>query len=115
MRLQRRAMSLLRQTAAASCLLLAAVVASAAAAPTTHTVVIADMKFSPETLTVKPGDTIVWINKDFFPHNARAGDRTFQSPDLETNKTWRYVAAKSGTFTYVCTLHPTMKGTLVVK
>jgi plastocyanin len=115
MRLQRRAMIFLRPAAAAMCMLLALFSASAAAAPTTHTVVIADMKFSPETLTVKPGDTIVWVNKDFFPHNARAADRTFQSPDLDTNKIWRYVAGKSGTYSYVCTLHPTMKGMLVVK
>jgi plastocyanin len=107
-------MTFLRPVVAATCLLLAPFSAGAAA-PTAHTVVIADMKFSPETLTAKPGDTIVWVNKDFFPHNARAADRAFQSPDLETNRTWRYVAGKSGTYSYVCTLHPTMKGTLVVK
>ena len=104
-----------RHFAAAAGLLLAVSSVGAAAASATHTITIADMKFSPEALTVKRGDTIVWVNKDFFPHNARAADRTFQSPDLETNKTWRYVAAKSGRFSYVCTLHPTMKGTLVVK
>lgn len=115
MRLQRCATIFLWPAAAAMCLLLAVCSASVAAAPTTHTVVIADMKFSPETLTVKPGDTIVWVNKDFFPHNARTADRTFQSPDLETSTSWRYVATRVGTFSYVCTLHPTMKGTLVVK
>jgi plastocyanin len=96
-------------------LLFAMHAASAVAAPTTHTVVITDMKFTPDAVIVKRGDTIVWINKDFFPHNARAQDRTFESPDLETSKTWRYVATKPGTFSYVCTLHPTMKGMLVVE
>jgi plastocyanin len=86
-----------------------------AAAADTHTVVIADMKFFPETLAVKRGDTVVWVNRDFFPHNARAKDRTFESPDLGTNKSWRYVATKAGTFSYVCTLHPTMRGTLVIE
>ena len=33
--------------------------------PTTHTVLIKKMKFIPEVLNVKKGDTVVWINKDF--------------------------------------------------
>jgi plastocyanin len=96
-------------------MLLAVSCTGAAAASDTHTVVIADMKFSPESLTVKRGDTIVWVNKDFFPHNARAQGRSFESPDLGTNKSWRHVATKAGTFSYVCTLHPTMKATVTVK
>lgn len=87
----------------------------ALAASATHTVVITDMKFVPETLTVKAGDTVVWVNKDFFPHTATAQDRSFDSRDLATKKSWKYVATKKGTFSYVCTLHPTMKATLVVK
>lgn len=87
----------------------------AIAASGTHTIVIADMKFVPETLTVKPGDTVVWVNKDFFPHTATAQDRSFDSSDIATNKSWKYVATKKGAFSYVCTLHPTMKATLIVK
>ena len=87
----------------------------ALAAPTTHTVVIAAMKFEPESLTVKRGDTILWINKDFFPHSATAQDRSFDSGDIGTNQSWKYVAKKDGTLPYICTLHPTMKGTLTIK
>ena len=85
------------------------------AASTTHTIVIADMKFVPETLTVGPGDSIVWVNKDFFPHTATAQDKSFDSRDIATNKSWKYVATKKGTFPYICKLHPTMKATLIVK
>jgi plastocyanin len=88
---------------------------NAFAASTTHTIVIADMKFVPETLTVRSGDTVVWVNKDFFPHTATAKDRSFDSLDIATNKSWKYMAAKKGAFRYFCTLHPTMKATLVVK
>ena len=88
---------------------------AAAAQPTTHTVVIAEMKFSPQSLKVKRGDTVVWVNKDFFPHNATAQDGTFASTDLATNQSWKYVATKAGTYSYVCTLHPTMKATLTVE
>jgi len=81
----------------------------------THTIVIAGMKFVPETLTVKAGDTVIWVNKDFFPHTATAQDRSFDSGDIATDKSWKYVATKTGTFSYICTLHPTMKATLIVK
>lgn len=87
----------------------------AAAQPTTHTVVIAEMKFSPRSLTVKRGDTIVWINRDFFPHNVTAKDGTFASTELAPNQSWKYVAVEAGTFVYVCTLHPTMSATLEVR
>jgi plastocyanin len=98
-----------------ACLLQAGVASGAAVAPTTHTVVIAEMKFVPETLTVRPGDTVIWINRDFFPHTATAQDRSFDSGDIATNQSWKYVATKKGTAAYVCTLHPTMKGTLIIK
>ena len=86
-----------------------------AAAPTTHTIVIAGMKYSPESVTVKRGDIVVWVNKDFFPHTATAQNRSFDSKEIGTDKTWEYVAKKDGTFHYICTLHPTMKATLIVK
>jgi plastocyanin len=89
--------------------------AAVPAAPTTHTIVIVGMKFVPESLTVRRGDTVRWVNEDFFPHTATAQDRSFDSGDIGTNKTWAYVAKHDGTFAYVCTLHPTMKGTLIVK
>lgn len=87
----------------------------ASAASTTHTIVISGMKFVPETVTVSRGDTIVWVNKDFFPHTATAQDKSFDSRDIVTNKSWKYVATRKGVFPYVCTLHPTMKATLIVK
>jgi plastocyanin len=104
-------------TALLSCLSLlqAGIGAGALAASATHTVVIADMKFVPETLTVNPGDTVVWVNKDFFPHTATARDRSFDSGEIAANGSWKYVAARKGTFSYICTLHPTMKAILIVK
>ena len=98
-----------------ACVLQAGVGTGALAESTTHTIVIADMKFVPEALTVKPGDTVVWVNKDFFPHTATAQDRSFDSRDIATNKSWKHVATKKGAFPYICTLHPTMKATLIVK
>jgi len=84
------------------------------AAPSSHTVVIEGMKFVPDSIAVKAGDTVVWVNKDLFPHTATAQDRTFDSGELAANVSWKYIVSKPGKYAYVCTLHPTMKGTIVV-
>lgn len=85
------------------------------AAAATHTVVIDAMAYTPATLRVKRGDTVVWVNKDPFPHTATAGDRSFDSREIASGKRWSYVAKTAGTHAYVCTLHPTMKATLIVE
>ena len=81
----------------------------------THTVIIEGMKFVPDTLTVARGDTVIWVNKDFFPHTVTATGGRFDSHEIQTAKSWKYVPKKIGQFGYLCTFHPTMKGILVVK
>jgi plastocyanin len=88
--------------------------ATRALAAETHTVAMDGTRFVPETITVKPGDRVVWVNKDPFPHTATA-DRTFDSRSIAPGESWSYMARKLGEFTYVCTLHPGMKGTLIVQ
>jgi plastocyanin len=87
----------------------------AAPAAKTHTVVIEGVQFSPATLEVNAGDTVVWNNKDPFPHNVTADKNAFHSPDFGGGRSWTYKAKTKGVFPYVCTLHPNMKATLVVK
>jgi plastocyanin len=70
--------------------------------------------YSPSTLTVKRGDTVTWVNKDPFPHTVTSG-KDFDSRDIAANGSWKYVASKAGRFDYICTLHPNMKGVLVVE
>lgn len=83
--------------------------------PRTHTVVVEGMKFEPETLTVKAGDTIVWVNKDLFPHSATASNSTFDSQVIAAGASWRYTPKKKGEVAYTCIFHPTMKAHIVVK
>ena len=89
--------------------------ASAPAVAASHTVVMEGVGFVPRALTVKPGDTVIWINKDPFPHTAAAEDRSFDSREIAPGKSWKFVAKKRGKLPYVCALHPTMTGTLVVE
>ena len=65
-------------------------------------------------LTVARGDTVVWVNKDPFPHTATAAGR-FDSGDIAAGASWRYVATTVGSFDYICSYHPTMQATLNVK
>lgn len=86
----------------------------AAAATTTHTVTIEGMRFHPDSLTVERGDKIVWVNKDLVAHTATA-IHAFNSHEIAPQASWTHAASKPGRYTYVCTLHPTMKATLIVK
>lgn len=88
--------------------------AGAAEKAQTHRIVIEGLKYVPETLVVKPGDTVVWVNKDPFPHTATAAG-AFDSGPMQAGKSWRFVARRAGTYAYVCTLHSNMKATLRVE
>lgn len=89
---------------------------AAAPKPRTHVVTIVDaMHYEPASLTVRSGDTIVWLNKDVVQHTATSADGGFDSPAISPEKSWKYVARKKGTFGVSCRFHPTMKGTLQVK
>ena len=93
--------------------------ATAASTPeavsTDRTVVIENLQFNPKDLTVKSGERIIWTNKDPFPHTASADAKVFDSSPIAPNESWTWVARKPGTYTYACTFHPTMKGTLTVQ
>jgi plastocyanin len=71
--------------------------------------------FEPQVLTAASGDRVTWVNKDLFPHTATADDKTFDSHSIAPTGTWTFVADKPGTYTYTCTFHPTMKGTIKVQ
>jgi plastocyanin len=88
--------------------------AANAPAPVTHTVTMEAVAFKPDDLTIRVGDTVVWVNKDPFPHTATSKD-VFDSKDIAVETSWTFKAAQTGDFSYVCTYHPTMKGVLRVK
>lgn len=72
--------------------------------------------FDPETVVVNVGDTVKWVNDSQFDHNAVSNDhKTFHSPILNPKGSWSYKAVTKGTFPYICTLHPNMKGTVIVR
>jgi plastocyanin len=85
---------------------------TSATAADVPTVVIEDLAFEPETLTVQAGDTVTWTWKDGAINHDVAGDG-FQS-EVMSEGNFRYRFEEPGTYEYVCTLHPNMTGTIEV-
>lgn len=83
--------------------------------PRGASVAIEGTSFVPPELTVTVGQAVTWTNKDPFPHNVSSSAGKFSSKNLEAGGVWTFTPRTAGRFPYVCTLHPGMKGTLVVK
>jgi len=82
--------------------------------PKKHSIEIKKMQFVPAKINVKKGDTVVWVNKDFFPHDvAESKNKSWQSSPLKQGESWSKVITKSED--YYCTLHVIMKGEIVLK
>jgi plastocyanin len=81
----------------------------------THRIEINGFAFKIPTAAVDVGDTVVWVNKDIVPHTVTDQDRAFDSGAIAAGSSWKLVAKTPGTFHYVCTLHPNMTGTLIVR
>jgi plastocyanin len=100
-----------------TCSLLAAAIMVAAAAPVRAAdmeVKIDNFTFSPHTLTVKAGTTVTWTNEDDIPHVV-AGPPTFKSKALDTDDKYSFTFTTPGTYSYFCSLHPHMTGSIVVE
>jgi plastocyanin len=89
--------------------------AGAAGEGTRHIVIIEGVQFSPSELIVHPGDRIVWVNKDPFPHTATAANKSFDSGSIAADASWSHTVAKQGVIEYSCAFHPTMKGKIKVQ
>ena len=77
---------------------------------------IKDFAFNPQNITVKSGEKITWINKDEEPHTVVSVGKQFKkSPGLDTDQTYTIVAGAPGTYSYFCSVHPKMTGTIVVQ
>jgi plastocyanin len=77
---------------------------------------IKDFAFNPQTITVKSGEKITWINRDEEPHTVVSVEKQFKkSSALDTDQEFTIVAGSPGTYTYYCSVHPKMTGTIVVK
>ncbi len=79
------------------------------------TIAMKDVKFVPDRLTIKVGETVTWRNDESLDHNVVAQrGANFKSRAFGRRGTYSFTARKPGTIDYECTLHPGMTGQVVV-
>ena len=77
---------------------------------------IKDFAFNPQNITVKSGEKITWINRDEEPHTVVSVEKQFKkSTGLDTDQKFTIMAGAPGTYSYFCSVHPKMTGTIVVE
>ena len=115
-----RSTLLLACAVAALLLIVPAAGARASGPPTaTHAVVqisIQNFAFSPRTLVVAAGTTVVWTNRDMAPHTITSdGGAWMSSAQLATGQSFSLTFSIPGTYTYHCAVHPYMTATVIVR
>ena len=91
-------------------LTLPVVAAATRARAATHEVTISGFAFSPATLEVAVGDTVVFTNQDGAPHTA-TGD-AFDTGRLNKGESGSVTISEAGSHSYKCNFHPAMTGTI---
>lgn len=87
----------------------------AATATAPNTIVMKNFMFTPMALTVSPGATITVKNEDSATHTVTASDKSFDSGDVSPGSSKTFTApTKPGSYSYICTIHNYMQGTLTV-
>ncbi len=90
-------------------------VPAATSAPAAEaSVTIQNFAFAPAELSVKVGQSITWTNKDSTAHTVTLDDASLDSGNVAGDATFNHAFTAAGTFAYHCSIHPSMKATVVV-
>ena len=76
---------------------------------------IKDFSFGPSSITVHVGDTVSWSNAGPSEHTATASNGSFDTGILKKGQSGSHTFNTAGSFSYICSVHPFMKGTVVVE
>ncbi len=71
--------------------------------------------FIPGEITVVPGTTVTWVNKEAMPHTVVDLNKGFRSKTLAKDASFSFTFATAGDYDYLCSIHPNMKGKVIVK
>lgn len=72
-----------------------------------------NFSFQPHVVKVAVGATVTWANQDSAPHQVKSD--AFNSEIMQKGQTFKFTFTQAGTFNYLCSLHPTMTGTVIVE
>jgi plastocyanin len=75
---------------------------------------IVNFAYDPDPVTIEEGGKVIWQNEDSAPHTATADDGSFDTGTLEEGKRGSETFKEAGTYSYICSIHPYMKGTVEV-
>ena len=89
--------------------------AAASDSPTNHRVDVVNFAYTPKAITVSAGTKITWVNHDSTPHTATASDHAFDTATINPGATGSVTITKPGTYQYICSFHPFMHATIVVR
>jgi plastocyanin len=87
---------------------------TAARAAANGSVTITDFQFTPAQITINQGDTVTWTNNGPTAHSATAPNGSFDTGIFPAGQSRSHTFNEAGTFSYICTPHPQMQGTIVV-
>jgi plastocyanin len=76
---------------------------------------ISNFAFMPSTITIAAGTQVQWTNQDGAAHTVTRDDNGFRSESLNNNQTFSQTFSAGGTYPYHCSIHPFMKGKIVVQ
>ena len=79
-----------------------------------NSVAIKNFAFDPATLNVQTGTKVTWINQDSNTHRVVSNNGAFESGDLTNGQSYSFTFNQAGNYPYYCSIHPSMKGTIVV-
>lgn len=90
---------------------------AATSAPTAAKVTVHDFAFEPKTIRVKSGGTVTWTNRDDFDHAVQVDALELSGPKFGPQSapaTYAHRFTKPGTYPYICGVHNSMTGTVIV-
>jgi plastocyanin len=78
---------------------------------------ITNLAFSPSNLTIKKGQTVIWINKDATIRHTVTSDAGSElaSDALAKDQTYSHTFNQAGTYNYHCNFHSAMHGFIIVQ
>ena len=84
--------------------------------PSNVTVHIKDFAFNPQTLKIKAGTSVTWVNDDPMAHTITSdSDNILNSPTLSPGQSFSFTFTNPGSTNYHCNIHKSMKGVVIVE